>query len=238
MFDGAEFGRQMAVEVNSRIDPILQKVKMLEAKVIELQSGADAGIAEINKLSHLLNAEIAKAAAREAIPGPPGPPGPQGESVVGPPGRDGLPGLPGRDGKDGKDGSSGKDGIDGKDGQCFGFTDFDERLSEDGKTLIRTFVSGDTKKEFRHQVFRIGYEGIYKEGETYSPGQFVTCGGSLWHCDRETNKRPGGVDDGWTLAAKKGRDGKDGKDGGIGPQGKEGPRGRDLTQIGPDGAKW
>ena len=52
---------------------------------------------------------------------------------------------------------------------------------------------------------QLRYCGVYEAGRKYSKGNFVTDGGSLWHCDRETTTRPG-VGDCWTLAVKRGRD--------------------------------
>jgi hypothetical protein len=58
------------------------------------------------------------------------------------------------------------------------------------------------------------YRGVYKEGQEYLGGDTVTWGGSLWHCDSNTADKPGELGSkGWTLAAKRGRDGKDGVNG-------------------------
>lgn len=58
------------------------------------------------------------------------------------------------------------------------------------------------------------YRGVYKEGQEYLGGDTVTWGGSLWHCDSNTVDKPGELGSkGWTLAAKRGRDGKDGVNG-------------------------
>jgi len=51
------------------------------------------------------------------------------------------------------------------------------------------------------------YQGVFKSGQEYLPGDTVTWGGSLWHCDERTQDKPGEA--GWTLAAKRGRDGRD-----------------------------
>ncbi|TCL06905.1 phage gp6-like head-tail connector protein [Sodalis ligni] len=51
------------------------------------------------------------------------------------------------------------------------------------------------------------YRGVFKAGETYHAGDTVTWGGSLWHCDEPTADKPGeNGSQGWTLAAKRGRD--------------------------------
>lgn len=54
------------------------------------------------------------------------------------------------------------------------------------------------------------YQGVFKSGQEYLPGDTVTWGGSLWHCDERTQDKPGEAGSkGWTLAAKRGRDGRD-----------------------------
>ena len=53
------------------------------------------------------------------------------------------------------------------------------------------------------------YRGVFKDGKTYSKGDTVTFGGSLWHCNEETTERPATGSKVWTLAAKRGADGKD-----------------------------
>ncbi|WP_163293652.1 phage gp6-like head-tail connector protein [Enterobacter hormaechei] len=54
------------------------------------------------------------------------------------------------------------------------------------------------------------YQGVFKSGQEYLPGDTVTWGGSLWHCDDRTQDKPGEAGSkGWTLAAKRGRDGRD-----------------------------
>lgn len=136
-----------------------------------------------------------------------------------------------KDGRDGLNGADGKDGVDG-----LGFDDLTvEQVGERG-AVIR-FVRGDQVKEFSLHLPAIIDCGVYREGEEYSKGDAVTWGGSLWIAQKDkTVGKPG--TDGWRLAVKKGRDGKDGKDGERGQEGKQGPAGRDLTQLGTDGAKW
>lgn len=54
------------------------------------------------------------------------------------------------------------------------------------------------------------YQGVFKSGQEYLPGDTVTWGGSLRHCDERTQDKPGEAGSkGWTLAAKRGRDGRD-----------------------------
>lgn len=50
------------------------------------------------------------------------------------------------------------------------------------------------------------YTGTW-EAREYQPGNVVTDGGSMWHCERRTQLRPGD-NDAWRLCVKKGRDAK------------------------------
>ncbi|ACL58954.1 hypothetical protein Mnod_4075 [Methylobacterium nodulans ORS 2060] len=137
--------------------------------------------------------------------------------------------MPGERGEKGETGERGADGL--------GFEHMEEELAEDGRTLVRRYRRGEEVKEFRHRVPTVIDRGVYKAGTTYQPGDGVTWAGSFWIAQAETSSKPDSGE-GWRLAVKRGRDGRDGKDGAPGPQGKEGPRGRDLTQMGPDGSKW
>jgi len=129
--------------------------------------------------------------------------------VVGRDGRDGADGRDGVDGTNGKDGANGIDGKDGRDGlQLDGF---DVTFMPDGRTAEFTWSSGDTAFTVE-KVFPVPiYRGLFKDGDTYSQGDFVTFGGSVWHCDAEqTAQRPGGED--WSLAVKRGQNGRNGVD--------------------------
>ncbi len=102
----------------------------------------------------------------------------------------------------------GKDGEPGNDG--FSLTDFDATLMDDGRTVLLSFERGEQSFKVELGIPAMIYRGVYREG-TYSKGDTVTWGGSLWHCDvDETTEKPDGSSKHWTLAAKKGRDGKDG----------------------------
>lgn len=74
-------------------------------------------------------------------------------------------------------------------------------------TVNRTSGASETKS---FDVPVMIYQGIFKSGQEYLPGDTVTWGGSLWHCDEQTQDKPGETGSkGWTLAAKRGRDGRD-----------------------------
>lgn len=49
------------------------------------------------------------------------------------------------------------------------------------------------------------YCGVWKDGDRYLPGNFVTFSGSLWHANKQTTDRPG-TSDSWSLAVKRGKD--------------------------------
>jgi hypothetical protein len=54
------------------------------------------------------------------------------------------------------------------------------------------------------------YRDVFKSGTEYQPGDTVTWGGSMWHCNEPTTDKPGETGSkGWTLAVKKGRDLRD-----------------------------
>ena len=93
--------------------------------------------------------------------------------------------------------------------QGLGWDDMEERLDEDGRTIVRTYRRGDQVKEFRHKMAVVLYRGVYKEGQAYDVGDTVTWGGSAWHCDTPTKDKPDGQQRCWTLMVKRGRDGKD-----------------------------
>lgn len=84
-----------------------------------------------------------------------------------------------------------------------------------GKEGMRNFTvtvnhasGASEKKTFDLPV--MVYRGVFKSGDEYLPGDTVTWGGSLWHCDEQTQGKPGETGaKGWTLAAKRGRDGRD-----------------------------
>ncbi|BBW35505.1 phage gp6-like head-tail connector protein [Enterobacter hormaechei] len=74
-------------------------------------------------------------------------------------------------------------------------------------TVNRTSGASETKA---FDVPVMIYQGVFKSGQEYLPGDTVTWGGSLWHCDEQTQDKPGEAGSkGWTLAAKRGRDGRD-----------------------------
>jgi hypothetical protein len=103
-----------------------------------------------------------------------------------------------------RDGEKGQDGRDG-----FSLDDFDMERGADGRTYILKFQRGEVSHEYEWTLPTPAYCGVFKQGEEYAPGDFVTWGGSLWHCNERTTDKPDAGP--WTLACKKGRDGRDAK---------------------------
>ncbi|EHL0767524.1 phage portal protein, partial [Escherichia coli] len=76
--------------------------------------------------------------------------------------------------------------------------------------VVRQSSGQRTEKTFSLPVML--YRGVFRAGETYHPGDTVTWGGSLWHCNSMTGDKPGEAhSSAWTLAAKRGRDAGGGK---------------------------
>jgi hypothetical protein len=50
-----------------------------------------------------------------------------------------------------------------------------------------------------------GFVGVWRQGEVYRRGNFVTDAGSLWHCQKmDTRSRPGSNSVEWRLVTKNG----------------------------------
>jgi hypothetical protein len=103
-----------------------------------------------------------------------------------------------------RDGENGQPGRDG-----FNLDDFDVDPLGDGRTIVLSFTKNDVREEYEVKFPVPIYQGVFKEGEAYGPGDMVTWGGSLWHCDDHTKDKPDAGP--WRLCVKKGRDGKDAK---------------------------
>jgi hypothetical protein len=78
--------------------------------------------------------------------------------------------------------------------------------------LLGSLIGKLQKRVDQLEQRSFSYQGTWKDGKVYSPGQFVTYSGGLWHSNVFHNKqRPGDGDAAWQLAVKAGRDGKDAK---------------------------
>lgn len=79
----------------------------------------------------------------------------------------------------------------------------------DGKSLqlIRTFGDGSQKTN-EIELPQLAYMGVFDAEKQYQKGDFVTHGGSMWHCNEASNDKPDESGGAWTLCVKKGRDAK------------------------------
>jgi integrin beta 3 len=214
---------------------LVERVEALETRELVLpekgepgEPGQPGAPGEVDMAAVKALIEEVVAALPPADKGEPGDPGQPGEK--GEPGADGAPGADGKDGvgladalidKDGhlvltmtdgrtkslccvigKDGEPGKDGLDGVTPE---FMDAEFV----GRTLRLTFGEGERVKTVEFQMATPEYRGVFRESETYEPGDMVTWAGSTWHCDEAKGLKPGAPDSGWTLAVKAGRPGKD-----------------------------
>lgn len=101
------------------------------------------------------------------------------------------PGPPGEQGKPGKD--------------AIGLGDI--KLSYDGaRKLTVALQAGTETKSFDIDLPIPIYRGIYKADTSYELGDMVTFGGSCWHCNEDTQDKPGSGAKSWQLAVKQGRD--------------------------------
>lgn len=106
-----------------------------------------------------------------------------------------------------------KDGLPGKDGRdALELENFDLIKSEDGRTITVALIRGAERIEKSVVIDSPIYRGIYKNGEKYQRGDWVTFGGSVFTATRATDSKPE-TDDSWKLCLKRGRDGKQGDPG-------------------------
>jgi|SRR6478609_2252143 len=192
----------VAGAVREATTPLLARIDALEKRELLLPEKGDPG-ADVDMDEVATRIEVAVKSAVAALPVPKdGEPGKDGAGIA-----DALRDADGglvlvmTDGRTKSLGKiNGEDGKDGADGITPTFIDAEFI----GRTLRLSF-DGDRTCEF--QLATPEYAGVFKDGTAYEPGDMVTWGGSLWHCDKATTDKPG--PDSWSLAVKKGRDGKD-----------------------------
>lgn len=88
------------------------------------------------------------------------------------------------------------------------------------KDAIISEALAETQKQVREQLASLSvptYRGVFDRDVEYKAGDFVTYGGSMWHCNGKDlwlglDEHPvPGKSAAWTLAVKCGRDGRDAK---------------------------
>lgn len=97
--------------------------------------------------------------------------------------------------------------TDGKDGM--GFDDLS--VEYDGERTFKFVLArGDERKSYEFAVPVLLYQGLFTDGKSYTKGDSVTWGGSVWIAQTpEATEKPGTGKE-WRLAVKQGKPGKDG----------------------------
>ncbi|EPD3512475.1 phage portal protein [Klebsiella pneumoniae] len=91
-----------------------------------------------------------------------------------------------------------------------GVSDVDISMNGQRNFIVTVNRASGASEKKSFDIPTMVYRGVFKSGDEYLPGDTVTWGGSLWHCDEQTQDKPGEAGSkGWTLAAKRGRDGRD-----------------------------
>ncbi|MFW8263239.1 phage gp6-like head-tail connector protein, partial [Klebsiella pneumoniae] len=90
-----------------------------------------------------------------------------------------------------------------------GVSDVDLSMNGQRNFIVTVNRASGASEKKSFDIPTMVYRGVFKSGDEYLPGDTVTWGGSLWHCDEKTQDKPGETGSkGWTLAAKRGRDGR------------------------------
>jgi collagen triple helix repeat protein len=94
----------------------------------------------------------------------------------------------------------------------------DESVLDEGREVqtVTEFTSGK-KVVQKRKTLNVIYRGIWKPENTFSVGDLVTYGGSVWHCEADTKNAPGAGNPDWKLVVKRGDKGKDGADAVVKP---------------------
>lgn len=109
-------------------------------------------------------------------------------------------------GKNGADGSNGTDGKDGMSLEAFEI----EYLEESHEICLKASANGRTK-ELRYPAGGIRPKGYWREGTRAKAGEAWVNDGSLWIAVKDCQSKPGLNDEGWIIAARKGKDGENGR---------------------------
>jgi collagen type III alpha len=122
-----------------------------------------------------------------------------------------------------------------------GIAGLEMSAEDEGRTVKHTTVlTNGQRVELGVKSQVLIHRGIWRQGETYEPGDVVTWDGSAWVA-RGTiyNHKPKTAEGAaWELIVKRGRDGKDGERGEKGERGDKGQDGRDMTQMDFTGRKY
>jgi len=146
---------------------------------------------------------LAEIRALARLPGPRGEPGPEGK--CGPAGEKGEKGDAGAKGEPGRNASDLNYLQNYAGEQVARALKTATVTTPDGGRTLRWTI-GDTVHEIKTAL--VLDAGVWKEGQTYVPGDAVTLGGSLFIAQASTTAKPGKSQD-WRLAVRRGTDGRD-----------------------------
>ncbi|HFO1920512.1 TPA: phage gp6-like head-tail connector protein, partial [Klebsiella pneumoniae] len=83
-----------------------------------------------------------------------------------------------------------------------GVSDVDISMNGQRNFIVTVNRASGASEKKSFDIPTMVYRGVFKSGDEYLPGDTVTWGGSLWHCDEQTQDKPGETGSkGWTLAA-------------------------------------
>jgi hypothetical protein len=105
----------------------------------------------------------------------------------------------------------GKNGNDGKDG--LSLDGFDLQYLPDSHEVALKATAAGRVKELRYPAGGIRPAGYWREGTKAQAGEAWVHDGSLWIAVKDCQSKPATNDDGWIIAARKGRDGERGSKG-------------------------
>ncbi|HBU2886404.1 TPA: phage gp6-like head-tail connector protein, partial [Klebsiella pneumoniae] len=82
-----------------------------------------------------------------------------------------------------------------------GVSDVDISMNGQRNFIVTVNRASGASEKKSFDIPTMVYRGVFKSGDEYLPGDTVTWGGSLWHCDEQTQDKPGETGSkGWTLA--------------------------------------
>lgn len=210
--DVAALGAELAAIVSAQMSPLLQRIKTLEDQLKSLPVVDERAIIDAVKAINI-------PAGRDGEKGDVGEKGADGKDGLGLAGamidRDGNLQITMTNGEVknlglvvGKDGSNGTDGKDGLSLDSFDM----EYLAESHEISIKAVCQG-RMKEIRYSAGGIRPAGYWREGTKAKAGEAWVHDGSLWVAMKDCASKPATNDDGWIIAARKGRDGERGASG-------------------------
>ncbi|HBU3475953.1 TPA: phage gp6-like head-tail connector protein, partial [Klebsiella pneumoniae] len=81
-----------------------------------------------------------------------------------------------------------------------GVSDVDISMNGQRNFIVTVNRASGASEKKSFDIPTMVYRGVFKSGDEYLPGDTVTWGGSLWHCDEQTQDKPGETGSkGWTL---------------------------------------